>query len=285
MGTMLQENAASHQQTATCVACGETVTQQFCPKCGEQKFDRHHFSFKHFVHHSSHELFHLDSKIFRTIRYLFSKPAFVTAEYLAGKRSRYVNPLRLYLVCFALATFLTSTYHPVLDFGRISKIDRTGNPNQLFEKLAHRKGVSEEVLIERLNERLHFYYEGSKILNALAMAWLLAVFYRKQNWYFGEHAVTALYFLSFTALLSMVRWPFWLALGAPIQGARSTILLLVFLAVVLPYLWVTLRQLYGEDKWKTAVKSVLVYGGTQLAIVITTVISVALALVHTLLAH
>jgi predicted RNA-binding Zn-ribbon protein involved in translation (DUF1610 family) len=287
MESMIQESAdaVQHEQASTCATCGGTLTQEFCPACGEQKFDRHTFSFKHFAHHSLHELFELDSKILRTLRYLFTRPAFVTAEYLAGKKSRYVNPSRLYVLCFALATLLTSTYHPALDFGRALEQDKTGSFKKMLEKFAGRKGVSSEVLIEHMNERLHFYYEGSKILNALAMTWLLAAFYRKRKWYFGEHAVTALYFLSFTSLLTMVKWPFWLALGAPVRGPGADILSVIFLMVALPYLWIALRQLHGESKKKTAVKAVFIYGGTQVTIILTTVISVVLAMLHTLLLH
>ncbi|MGZ4900045.1 MAG: DUF3667 domain-containing protein [Candidatus Angelobacter sp.] len=287
MGSMVQGSAtaARQQEASTCPTCGETITRQFCPACGEQKFDRHSFSLRHFAHHAAHELFHLDSKILRTVRYLFSRPAFVTAEYLAGKRSRYMNPLRLYLLSFTVAMLLTSTYHPTLDFKTITNADQTRKLNAKLEKLARYKGVSEEVLREHLNERLHFYYEGSKILNALAMTCLLAGFYRSRKWYFGEHAVTSLYFLSFTSLLSIVRWPFWLAAGAPTQGARAYAVSLIFLMIALPYLWVTLRQLHGEGPWKTAAKSALVYGGTQLTIIVTTILSFLLAILHTALGH
>jgi predicted RNA-binding Zn-ribbon protein involved in translation (DUF1610 family) len=275
--------AIKQQESSTCPTCGETIARQFCPACGEQKFDRHSFSFRHFVRHAAHELLELDSKVLRTVRYLFSKPGFVTAGYLAGKRNRYVNPFRLYVLCFALSTWLTSTYHPVLDFKNIANAERTGKLNRMLEKFAQYKGVSEEALLPHLNERLHSYYEVSKIFDALVMACLLAIFYRKQKWYFGEHAVTSFYFLSFTLLLSMVKWPFWIALGAPIQGAAPYILLLIFLLVALPYLWVTLRKLHGEGPWKTAAKSVLVYGGTQLTIIVTTILSFGLAILHTVL--
>jgi len=91
--------------------------------------------------------------------------------------------------------------------------------------------------------------------------------------------------LSFTLLLSIVKWPFWLALGAPLQGATAYALSLIFLAIAVPYLWVTLRHLHGEGPWKTAAKSVLVYGGTQLTIIVTTVLSFLLTIVHTALVH
>ena len=277
--------AERQQEASTCPTCSETITQQFCPACGEQKYDRHNFSFRHFARHAAHELLEFDSKILRTVKYLFSRPAFVTAEYLAGKRSLYVNPFRFYVLCFALSTLLTSSYRSVLDFKTMINADKAGVLNRALNKLAKHKGVSEEVLVEHLNEHLHFYYEGSKILNALAMACLLAIFYRKRKWYFGEHAVTSFYFLSFTLLLAIVKWPFWLVLGAPIQGATAYALSIIFLAIAFPYLWVTLRRLHGEGPWKTAAKSMLVYSGTQLTLIVTMILSFLLALAHTALVH
>jgi len=53
----------------------------------------------------------LDSKLLRTLRPLISRPGFLTKAYLAGKRVRYVNPLRLYLVC-SLAFFLMIAIFP-----------------------------------------------------------------------------------------------------------------------------------------------------------------------------
>ena len=287
MAATVQGNATAVQQqeASTCPTCGEPIPRDFCPACGEQKYNRHSFSFRHFARHAAHELLELDSKILRTVRYMFSKPALVTADYLAGKRSRYVNPFRLYVLCFALSTWLTSTYHPILDFKNVSNADRTGKLNHMLAKMANRKGVPEEVLFQHMNERLHSYYEASKILNALVMACLLAIFYRKRKWYFGEHAVTSVYFLSFTLLLSIVKWPFWVALGAPVQGVTAYMLSLIFVLIALPYLWVTLKQLHGEGPWKTAAKSIVVYGGTQLTIIVTGALSFLLALVHTALVH
>jgi len=276
--------AVCQQKTSTCPTCGETITQQFCPACGEHSFDRDSFSFRHFAHHFVHELFEMDSRALRTIRYLLSKPAFVTAEYLAGKKSRYMNPLRLFLLTFALM-MLVLLFHSPFDLRPAMAGDRTGVLHRFVAKMAAQKGVSEELLVDRVNERIVFYYERGEIINVLAMTCLLAVLYRKQKWYFAEHAVTALYFLSFTFLLSIAKWPLWMAAGAPIHGIRANLLSLLFLAVALPYLWVTLRKLHGEGKWKTTIKTLVAYGGTQLAIIVTTTISVLLAFLQTRFGH
>lgn len=42
-------------------------------------------------------LFSYDSRVYRTLVPLMTKPGFVCREYLAGKRVRYLPPFRLYL--------------------------------------------------------------------------------------------------------------------------------------------------------------------------------------------
>ncbi len=50
----------------------------------------------------------VDSKIFRSVKALLFKPGFLTNEYLAGRRARYVSPLRLYLVATFLFFFIVT---------------------------------------------------------------------------------------------------------------------------------------------------------------------------------
>src|SRR5258708_25158343 len=240
-------DAGVHQQAPTCPTCGGTMAGKFCPVCGEQRFERDHFAFKNFSHEALHELTHFDSKIFRTVRYLFTRPGFIAQEYLAGKRSRYVNPLRAYLFCFALVLFLYSVYRPVFDVGEIAKVDKTGVVRRMLIKQGHKYNVSEESLVEHLNERWHLYMEFARVLNAFIMAGILAVVYRKRKWYFAEHAVVALYFLSFASLLDVALWPVHVATG----GLASHVKKIVSLLVVVPYMWIMLRRVYQDRVWKT----------------------------------
>ena|ERR1700704_3412066 len=158
MGAIAQGSATAEpqHQTSTCPTCGETIADQFCSACGERKHNRHNFSFRHFARHAAHELLEMDSKILRTVRYLFSRPGFVTAEYLAGKRSRYVTPLRLYVFCFALSTLLTPPAQSVWDFKNLININRTGWAKHALTQLANQKGVSEEVLLQHYERETPF---------------------------------------------------------------------------------------------------------------------------------
>ena len=67
-----------------------------------------------------------DSKFFTTIALLISKPWRLTNEFLAGKRVRYVNPLRLYLLASILFFFAVNYGAKGLRFepGKLSPKDR-----------------------------------------------------------------------------------------------------------------------------------------------------------------
>src|SRR6187399_1170117 len=82
------------------------MTGPYCAHCGEEVVDPHALTVRHFVGHTlAHEALHLDGKIWRTLRYLFFRPGLLTAEYCAGRRRLYVNPVRIFItaiLAFAL---------------------------------------------------------------------------------------------------------------------------------------------------------------------------------------
>jgi hypothetical protein len=43
------------------------------------------------------DIFHYDSQFLTTLKYLLFRPGFLSREYMAGKRVRYVNPIKLYV--------------------------------------------------------------------------------------------------------------------------------------------------------------------------------------------
>jgi hypothetical protein len=54
---------------------------------------------------------HFDGKFFKSARYIFTRPGFLTTEFIAGRRVRYMHPVRLYIFAsflFFAASVLTS---------------------------------------------------------------------------------------------------------------------------------------------------------------------------------
>src|SRR5262249_13616123 len=134
-----------------CATCETELQGAFCHGCGEKKHDESELSLKHFALHGLHELTHLDSKVFATVRYLFTRPGFLTQEYVAGRRSVYMKPLSLFLVACALL-FLSDSFFPrsAYDVNWLTRMDRAGNVDRAWTKLAAKKHVTKEVLIDRI---------------------------------------------------------------------------------------------------------------------------------------
>ncbi|MBL7711364.1 MAG: DUF3667 domain-containing protein [Chitinophagaceae bacterium] len=88
-----------------CQNCGTLVAERYCSHCGQENTETRQ-SFGHLLRHFFEDLTHYDSGFWKTMKYLLFRPAFLTREYLAGKRVAYVPPVRLYIfisfACFLL---------------------------------------------------------------------------------------------------------------------------------------------------------------------------------------
>lgn len=93
-----------HAAPATCENCSTVLVGAHCHVCGQHAHSplRH---FGHAVEDVFESFWHLDGRIFRTLRDLFV-PGRVAAQYLAGHRVRYVAPLRLFVILSLLTFFV-----------------------------------------------------------------------------------------------------------------------------------------------------------------------------------
>src|ERR1700720_3844775 len=95
----IQRPAITH-----CENCGTQLQGHWCAKCGQPAIE-YRRSFRHVIADLLDEFLNWDSKFFATIALLILKPWRLTNEFLAGKRVRYANPLRLYLLASILFFF------------------------------------------------------------------------------------------------------------------------------------------------------------------------------------
>jgi hypothetical protein len=87
-----------------CENCGAELQGHWCAQCGQAAIE-YRRSFRYVVADLLNEFLNWDSKFFTSIALLILKPWRLTNEFLAGKRVRYVNPLRLYLLASILFFF------------------------------------------------------------------------------------------------------------------------------------------------------------------------------------
>jgi hypothetical protein len=93
-----------------CANCGSAGSGRFCGECGQRR-DVHLHSVGHFVGEAAEVLTHADSSVWRTFVPLLTKPGFLTREFLAGRRARYLQPFRLYLIASVLFFLVNGWNH------------------------------------------------------------------------------------------------------------------------------------------------------------------------------
>nr|MDQ2971742.1 DUF3667 domain-containing protein [Pseudomonadota bacterium] len=98
---MTAPNETPLEVNPVCANCGAPLLGEYCYACGQPV--------KGLVRHLSGVLgdvfdtvLNIDSRVLRTLPALFLHPGFLTREYFAGRRVRYVTPFRLmFFLCLA----------------------------------------------------------------------------------------------------------------------------------------------------------------------------------------
>ena len=98
---------------ATCANCDAALVSVYCGDCGQHVADSHRSVWR-FVADFLDNTFCWDNKLLRTLKPLFRQPGFLTHEFMAGRRVRYVHPLRLFLFTSAVCLTLLQFSHDYL---------------------------------------------------------------------------------------------------------------------------------------------------------------------------
>lgn len=85
-----------HRKEKNCLNCGHHVEENFCPKCGQENIEVKEDAL-HMVAHAIADYFHFEHKFFGTLKPLLLKPGELTKQYVAGKRVKFIHPIRLYI--------------------------------------------------------------------------------------------------------------------------------------------------------------------------------------------
>lgn len=107
---MTGATSASAARTAvrTCRNCGADADGAYCPNCG-QETSLALPTVRSMLRDAAGRYVALDGRMWRTVFALVFRPGFLTREYFAGRRKRYIRPARLFLVLsialFALLRF------------------------------------------------------------------------------------------------------------------------------------------------------------------------------------
>ncbi|NQT61394.1 MAG: DUF3667 domain-containing protein [Candidatus Marinimicrobia bacterium] len=253
------------------------------------------------------ELLDVDSRVLRTLRLLFTKPGFLTTEYVKGRRVRYLPPVRIYLVAsvlFFLSLTLNTLLPSVQNNEFFKEITETGDLDNALENALESKQNS------LTNDALS--YDGSGLVAAdpdssqsgmqlplgggqydvnqgdflsnfsdnfakmmflllpVAALQLKVLYWRRKKLYI-EHLVFSLHVHAFI---------FSLLIFTIILDFKLTMWLVIILSLI--YLYIAMKQFYEQSYAKTTSKMVLLllsYGVTTILVMTLTMVVTAVGLV------
>ncbi len=207
-----------------CLNCGTNVQLEFCPECGQRAIDSDP-SLREFAHELAGEFLHWDGKLFRTFRLLLTQPGELTCEYLAGRRVRYISPVRVYLTCSVLFFFLSALVpetqldaqgrqvrHGVVQIGRstpgeLAALDSLGTRAEMPQRIwfAHFARAMHEP--ERVAASVQASIPRTMFVLVPVFAALLGMVYRFRRRQYPQHLAFALHehavlFLGLVAMLA-----------------------------------------------------------------------------------
>jgi hypothetical protein len=155
----------SHQperKEKDCLNCGAVVQGRYCQNCGQENIETRQ-KFGSLVKHFIYDIFHFDGKFFDTLKYLLLRPGFVPKEYVKGKRTSYLDPIRMYLftsaVFFLVLFSISGSKEGVRlnDARTMSKQERLNYASYLNTQLAG--GKKDSLSLRQLNFLLDTSYQ------------------------------------------------------------------------------------------------------------------------------
>jgi hypothetical protein len=148
----VSEHDAPVAAAPRCRNCGAELLGRYCVNCS-QPADVHVLTTAELLHELLEGVTHSDSRLWRTLKYLWFKPGRLTQEYVAGRRMSYLPPFRLYLVLSVAFFFIASLSHAP-ERGEVIHFDSaaSSSPSSIrscddihFEALAQRPALNQRI--------------------------------------------------------------------------------------------------------------------------------------------
>jgi hypothetical protein len=275
-----------------CQNCGSKLHGPFCSVCGQHDVD-YHRSVWPILEDSLEGFLHLDGKFLLTVRWLFTRPGFLTNEFNAGKRTKYTQPLRLYI----FASFLFFAFSVL--FGNQPGVGVTAKPEATLSggvltsptgntKISDAEQVPKPIrkVVERLNrgDQKDIAREMQHLVPTMAFFCLpllgaaLLLAYRAQGRVYVEHMIFALHIQAFYFLTALVTETVQAGLR-PLSKTLANLTGVLFFLGGAFLIYRAARTVYGEGPWKTLGKMLLVAGAYGIVLIIGIVVtSIAAAL-------
>jgi hypothetical protein len=276
----------SEQSDDCCPNCSAPLRGPYCSECGQHQLDLDR-PFRDVVTEGLSTFVSFDRRIAGTLWPLIRRPGFLTTEFLAGRRARYVHPFKLYFA-FSLVFFLVFSFsdYSIIHTNEPGIVSITTIGAEASDEANQDGEGSEEDLSisvdndgtawiseffapleelaendpDRLNQLFIDRLSKSLIILVPMVAFLLQMIFWRPR--YVAHLIFALHLHSFSFVVlvlgALVDWVGAAGLGNNI--ATLGILIYTFLA---------LRRVYGQSRFVTTLKILVLVFGYVVALVTT----------------
>jgi len=131
---------SKEREEKICLNCGTALTDRYCHNCGQENTEPKETIWT-LVSHFFNDITHFDGKFFSTVKYLITKPGFLSAEYIKGRRASYLHPIRMYVFTSA---FFFIIFFSLFNAGDMIKGDKD-DAEQLKELTAASSSLKEKL--------------------------------------------------------------------------------------------------------------------------------------------
>jgi hypothetical protein len=251
------------EHTIACPTCSAMRMRRYCSECGEKRHSHHDLSIRHYLGELLETITHLDFKVLRSTWALLRRPGGLSVDHFAGRRVRYVTPLRLF-VLLSVVYFFSNSMFPYNAF--TTPLATQLHMNDFYPRFAatqvqramQHQGMDYPTFEQKYNAKTEILSKTMVFTLIPVFALVFWMLLARKRRHFSEHLIVATHFWSFALLVIGVFIPLLMALikwlgsllGVPTEVLSAdivptTILQLSFAA----YMFVMLRRVYGITFW------------------------------------
>jgi hypothetical protein len=286
---------------ASCANCGRGPVAAYCAACGQRRITQRDFTFGGFLHDTVHEFTSLDGRLWATLGALLLRPGLLAREYFAGRGSRYMKPLSLFvllnlvffiiqphtgLMAYSFANYTDydgDVASKLQDAANATRIDRAARAEAVREA---RGGTARGPVVEppdvfaaRFDDALQDLKKSMLIVSIPLLACAMLVLYLGSGHRFAEHLVFSVhvyaFFLFFAGIvvtpLFFLAFKMLRALGVSkttmVALSGESALVSVLFVVIGSYIYLGLRRMYGSSRVAAALRAGILFFVMQVLIV------------------
>jgi len=250
--------------STTCANCNALLSGRYCSSCG-QRADTQAHSLGHFLGEATELLTHADSRVWGTLWPLLARPGFLTREYFAGRRARYLQPFRLYLIMSVLFFVLSAVLGGERGSGGAATAAAPIAPQDCadvttnlhwgsYQFLPQLKQACRNIRADsgrQFSERVVHNIGRALFVFLPLMAALMKLLYWRPRRYYLEHLLLLIHNHAFVFLFLSICM---LATHWISSNSLVDLLFLVATWYLVRYLYRSMQLVYGQSRWLTLLK-------------------------------